>query len=756
MGKCLGKLFGDGASREPKPPPAKPKPPVKARTIRLTPGTSRSEVIVVGQYLAVDLSNIANDDAVSYEITPYPKDDVIVRMKDERPRATGNVAAGGMDNALAKKMVVYVYTRSHSLEKDDKLVTFEFSDANGRQAGQAELSLTAYFLSLDVDCDRDGVVEVNNPHKSTWEWGPTGHGAVLLVNNDNDDFEETFDPDHKNSRIDGPLDLKDMSPMVVRMRGPPKLPSDFSIRLSTPPETADKIGMFCLQPDVIKKDRRLEDLSKMLNEFLTKPEEEAPDIDIGLVEMRDQIGNLIEDKGRDEPPKQEDTPLKSEKHIIGPDTGNVVELDYRVDLRDNTTTYEFAVEGLHYPDITFDGQVSITLTLQRGRGSPIFEDTVVFQVAPWIMTPNTLPPLEAFVCEMEGGENLSFIQELQEVTSAASVPLVIVPHVDNRGDRWMQDEIELGYSHVPGKEVMPVVLDSPRDRGLQNFAKMQLLGKDFGYVTRYSQDEEPNSLDSFGNLEVSPPVTANGKKYPLGRILIGSTSPTNQYGRRMMKVVRSFLKAQRVQSPIELYSDWLAVGHIDEFMTFVPARGGKGFRLLLASPDACYAYLGWLQGQGHGDVPLFEGKERYGTPAAVTVQQLLQDSKLREENQVFQDDIDWNRDKLKRELGLTEGDIIDIPALFKEEEGSGAGAFFPDMVNMIVLGRHLGIPKPFGPIVDGACAFESYVKSLLEPLGLSCNFIDDWSSYHLMMGEVHCGTNTLRKPFNYKWWHVEL
>ncbi|XP_078580861.1 protein-arginine deiminase type-2-like isoform X2 [Branchiostoma floridae x Branchiostoma japonicum] len=718
MGKCLGKLFDGGASGEPKPPPPKQKPAVKARTIRLTRGASRSEVIVVGQYLAVDLSNIASDDAVSYEITPYPKDDVIVSMKDERPRATGNVAAGGMDSALAKKMVVYVYARSHSVEKDDKLVTFEFTDANGRPAGQAELSLTAYFLSLDVDCDRDGVVEVNNPHKGTWEWGLRGHGAVLLVNNDNDDFEGTFDPDNKNSRIDGPLDIKDMSPMVVRMRGPPKLPAEYSIRLSTPPECAERMGVFCLQPDVIKNDRRLEDLSKMLNEFLTKPTEEAPDIGLNHVEMRDLMGNLIEEKEKDEQPKGEDTPLKSENHVMGPDSGNVVELDYRVDLRDNTATYEFAVEGLHYPDTMFDGQVSITLTLQRGRGSPIYEDTVVFQVAPWIMTPNTLPPLEAFVCEMEGGENLSFIQELQEVTSAASVPLVIVPQVVNRGDRWMQ-------------------------------------GKDFGYVTRFSRTEEPNSLDSFGNLEVSPPVTANGKKYPLGRILIGSTSPTNQYGRRMMKVVRSFLKAQRVQSPVELYSDWLAVGHIDEFMTFIPARGGKGFRLLLASPDACYAYLGWLQSQGHGNVPLFEGKERYGFPAAVTVDQLLQDSKLREENQVFQDDIDWNRDKLKRELGLTEGDIIDIPALFKDEEGRGAGPFFPDMVNMIVLGRHLGIPKPFGPIVDGACAFESYVKSLLQPLGLSCNFIDDWSSYHLMMGEVHCGTNTLRKPFNYKWWHVE-
>ncbi|PFF41493.1 hypothetical protein CN357_31775 [Bacillus cereus] len=30
-----------------------------------------------------------------------------------------------------------------------------------------------------------------------------------------------------------------------------------------------------------------------------------------------------------------------------------------------------------------------------------------------------------------------------------------------------------------------------------------------------------NSLDSFGNLEVSPPVSVRGKAYPFGRIIFG-------------------------------------------------------------------------------------------------------------------------------------------------------------------------------------------------------------------------------------------
>lgn len=50
-------------------------------------------------------------------------------------------------------------------------------------------------------------------------------------------------------------------------------------------------------------------------------------------------------------------------------------------------------------------------------------------------------------------------------------------------------------------------------------------GRDFGYVTREPRDSSVSGLDSFGNLEVSPPVVANGREYPLGRILIGGNLP---------------------------------------------------------------------------------------------------------------------------------------------------------------------------------------------------------------------------------------
>ncbi|KAK2491792.1 hypothetical protein MC885_007774 [Smutsia gigantea] len=40
-----------------------------------------------------------------------------------------------------------------------------------------------------------------------------------------------------------------------------------------------------------------------------------------------------------------------------------------------------------------------------------------------------------------------------------------------------------------------------------------------------------------------------------------------------------------------------------------------------------------------------------------------------------------------------------------------------------------------------------HVRSLLEPLGLCCTFIDDISAYHKFLGEVHCGTNPHQETF---------
>lgn len=54
----------------------------------------------------------------------------------------------------------------------------------------------------------------------------------------------------------------------------------------------------------------------------------------------------------------------------------------------------------------------------------------------------------------------------------------------------------------------------------------------------------------------------------------------------MTRVVRDFLYAQQVQAPVELFSDWLSVGHVDEFITFVPASDAKVLQKPAASPQS--------------------------------------------------------------------------------------------------------------------------------------------------------------------------
>lgn len=93
--------------------------------------------------------------------------------------------------------------------------------------------------------------------------------------------------------------------------------------------------------------------------------------------------------------------------------------------------------------------------------TPIFTDTVVFRVAPWIMTPNTAAPLEVFVCRwVQGGRlhpslvldqplifyfsfssvdnNEDFVAAVGALAEKAKCPLAVCPLPENRQDRWIQ------------------------------------------------------------------------------------------------------------------------------------------------------------------------------------------------------------------------------------------------------------------------------------------------------------------------------
>ncbi|NXK00590.1 PADI3 deiminase, partial [Corythaixoides concolor] len=679
------------------------------RRVQLSTQRPTSTVCILGTELSLDVCGSAPKDAVAFHVQGTPGVKLYVVHETQSVKLPSSVCRWPL--AAGAEVLLAMDALSKDVG-DEKVRISYFGEAGGVPVGRAMLYLTCVEVSLDADTSRSGAVSRTLLDKATWTWGPDGHGAILLVNCDRDD-PKAKTLDNHDTTIRSYADLKDMSQMVLRTRGPRTIFTGHRLLLHVDFGDADKVGVF-------------------------------------------YGGNSVT--------------LEEYKHVLG---GS--KLVYAVKPSRHQEESVFYVEGLTFPDSGFSGLVAFHVTLLESpeKGlleTPIFTDTVVFRVAPWIMTPNTLAPLEVFVCRWVLGEqphparcwsspnilffllsvddNEDFVAAVGSLAEKAKCPLTVCPLPENRQDRWIQDEVEFGYVQAPHK-TFPVVFDSPRDLGLKDFPVKSILGPDFGYVARQAP-EGASSLDSFGNLEVSPPVTVQGKEYPLGRILIGSSFPRFG-GRRMAKAVKDFLVAQKVQAPVELFSDWLHVGHVDEFLSFVPAPDRKGFRLLLASPSACYQLLKEKQEEGFGEAAMFQDLEKV---PKLTINEILANETLRKFNNYVQSCISWNRDILKRTLGLSEPDILDIPQLFRGDVATGAEAFFPDMVNMLVLGRHLGIPKPFGPRVGGQCCLEQRVRALLEPLGLTCTFIDDYFSYHVLSGEVHCGTNVRRKPFAFKWWHM--
>ncbi|WP_437636462.1 protein-arginine deiminase family protein [Sorangium sp. So ce854] len=48
--------------------------------------------------------------------------------------------------------------------------------------------------------------------------------------------------------------------------------------------------------------------------------------------------------------------------------------------------------------------------------------------------------------------------------------------------------------------------------------------------------------------------------------------------------------------------------------------------------------------------------------------------------------------------------------------------------------------------------FEEEMRAKVNPLGFTLYFLDGWCEYHVQLGEVHCGTNTLRTTTSARWW----
>ena len=218
------------------------------------------------------------------------------------------------------------------------------------------------------------------------------------------------------------------------------------------------------------------------------------------------------------------------ERVLGADpTGNAAPISLSQPLSlDGQKLY---VEANQFPDSFFEGLITLEIRVVENNRAVDFEQ-IIFRVAPWIMTPNTQRPLKVFTVRLTDSSknttNQRFLDDLRHACAKANVPLSIIEGADyasspRHQDRWIQDEIEFGYCQG-ASHMLPVVFDSPRDRALDRFPETELLGPDFGHFQ--IDGVGVNSLDSFGNLEVSPPVVVRGREYPFGRIVFGGKKLT--------------------------------------------------------------------------------------------------------------------------------------------------------------------------------------------------------------------------------------
>ncbi len=173
------------------------------------------------------------------------------------------------------------------------------------------------------------------------------------------------------------------------------------------------------------------------------------------------------------------------------------------------------------------------------------------------------------------------------------------------------------------------------------------------------------------------------------------------------------------------------------------------------------------QAAGFGAVTMFKGKEWLANsgeiPAEISIDDVLADQELMASSQESQAEIDDLVELMKKEVGLTDDEMIEMPYLI-EDVGGGMLAYNPGTANSLIIGDYIGIPRPYGPVIDGADIFE---KDLLDRLatpvnavgadgqGLDVRFIEDWEWYHSLAGEVHCGTNfDAPPPASETWWKV--
>lgn len=312
------------------------------------------------------------------------------------------------------------------------------------------------------------------------------------------------------------------------------------------------------------------------------------------------------------------------------------------------------------------------------------------------------------------------------------------------GDVWLQDfgEIMMARTINDSKDQL-LLLDLNRGRGLKDLAK----NLSYFWNSYYFKSHIRSSAGNYGgNLEVTPNQI----------VYMGTTA--------QQELADFFVNHGYQHNFLRLNTDWLHVGHVDEFVsTIMIPEDPCGFGIVKASPMKALEILKNSNDQDFSTIPLEYSTLYNYSEELLTVRNFLKNSALTQSGdfdpqefvasqQVAEKIINENVNKLilaikQKTTSCQKIKIIDYPNLYKCEMLSGNQiesclAYLPGPINMIVLKNHLVIPDPlFAP-------FRQFLQEELTAKQQIPHFIDSMF-YHVILGGIHCGTNVFRLPNEY-------
>ena len=435
---------------------------------------------------------------------------------------------------------------------------------------------------------------------------------------------------------------------------------------------------------------------------------------------------------------------------------------------------------------TWNGTVTVAFEVTDQNITRV--DSVAMKQAP-VLFHHHLQPADRILSrqgsEKEAPVQAEFIRSLTKAVDALSedVQLTLLDYTDDKDNIWVQDFMEPGYASMPGPygpislRVMVRSAQSTRISGRQIFEALRGEGMG-GHQLPLGSGFGHEEINSGGNIETIPPyISKSGTPYPHGRVIMGK-----HFDKYPAHSMSDFVEAQGQQSVLFLEAGWLIVGHVDEFIQFLPSDNDLGFTIAVADTIGPIQLLRKVQDEGHGSAKVTsfpnlsppEGFSFYDPRLEnLTISMLLSDDDFFATQTYAQEKIEENLKLLLSEIPLSPSDVLRIPTLFKDmtlpwtPDYDGLpprlqkappgekqlAAMLPAVINGVVLGSDYIAAKPWGPVIDGKDIFEAVVVDNYGELGISVHFVDDFFSHHVNGGEVHCGTNAFRDT-KVAWWDL--